>query len=233
VPEKKVSVMTSHAENVHHGVIRSRLVLLAALCLMMFLGGCASTSLVNQWKNPTVPPRPYQKFLVVGIANDITLRRAFENLLSEDLEKAGVTSVKLISYFPQDQLPSKDLVKAVVAECGADGVITTRPVSVRNETTYVDGFYQFGYVEGGAEATSPGSDFYMFYSGFVAAPMAQDMQTAILETRLFDAKSGTLVWAATTRTYDSDNRFKLIQDVAKLLTTTLRKQGYLPARGTP
>jgi len=214
-------------------MINRVILILPVLCLVMFLGGCASTSLVNQWKNPTVTPRQYQKLLVVGIANDINLRRAFENLLAEDLDKAGVTSVKLISYFPQDQLPSKDLVKAVVKECGAEGVITTRPVSVKNETTYLEGFYQIGYAAGGMESTSPGGDFYMFYSGFVAAPMAQDMQTAVLESRLFDAKSGALVWAATTSTFDSDNRFKTIQDVARLLTATLKKQGYLPAKRTP
>jgi hypothetical protein len=200
---------------------------LTVLCFAAVLGGCASTSLVNQWKNPTVTPRAYEKFLVVGVANDITLRRAYENLLVEDLQKLGVNAVKSIDYLPQDLKPSREQVKGMVKECGADAVITTRAASVKDETVYLEGFRDIGYVAGSASSSNPNSDFYMFYAGVVDMPAAQDMQTAILETRLFDVKSSALVWVASTSSFDSDRQFKAIHDLAQLIATTLRKEGYL------
>ena len=208
--------------------MRSTLVrLIPVFCLMMLAGGCASTSLKNQWKNPTVTVHPYQKFLVVGVANDITLRRAYENLLTEDLQKMGADAVRSIEYLPQDRKPDKEQVKAVVRESGADAVIVTRVAKVKDETVYNEGFWDVGYTAGAVTSTSPGSDFSMFYAGVVATPMAQDVQTAILETRLFDATDGTLVWVATTSSFDSDRQFDAINDLAKLLAATLRKGGYL------
>jgi hypothetical protein len=208
------------------GVMKSRVVLLLpVLCLEMLLGGCASTSLVNQWKNPTVAPHQYQKFLVVGIANDITLRRAYENLLTEDLQKLGVRAVKSIDYLPQDIKPDKEQVKAVVKECGADGVITTRVVGVKDGTVLVSQ-YGVGFDPVGGPPLE-GWDLYTFYGGIAAAPVAQNLQTAILETRLFDVKSATLVWVASTTSFDSDDQFKTIRDLAKLIAATLRKEGYL------
>jgi hypothetical protein len=200
---------------------------LTALCLASMLGGCASTSLVNQWKNPTVTPRAYEKFLVVGVANDITLRRAYENLLVEDLQKLGVNAVKSIDYLPQDLKPDREQVKVMLKECGADAVITTRAARVQDETVYLEGFREIGYVAGSAYSSDPNSDFYMFYAGVVDMPAAQDMQTAILETRLFDVKSSALVWIASTSSFDSDRQFKAIHDLAQLIAATLRKEGYL------
>lgn len=218
--------MTCHINNAQHAFIKNRLVLPpVVLCLMMLLGGCASTSLVNQWKNPSVTPYPYQKFLVVGIANDITLRRAYENLLSEDLQKLGVQAITSIAYLPQDVKPDKEQIKSVVKQCGADGVITTRVVGVKEDTILVS---QYGV---GFDALNgpplDGWDLYSFYGGIAAAPVVQDLQTAILETRLFDVKSATLVWVASTTSFDSDQQFKTIRDLAKLIAATLRKEGYL------
>ena len=218
--------MTSHTENVIN-CIRSRVLLLPALSLMMLLGGCASTSLINQWKNPTITSRPYQKFLVVGIANDITLRRAYENLLTEDLQKLGVNAVKSIDFLPQDLKPSREQVKEMVKKCGADAVITTRVAGVKDETVYIEGYRTLGYGAGAVSGSDSNSDFYMFYAGVVDMPEAQDLQTAILETRLFDVKSAGLVWIASTSSFDSDQQFKTLHDLAQLIATTLRKEGYL------
>ncbi len=216
--------MTFHAE---HGTVHctGRVILVTLLCLTLFLGGCASTSLVNQWKNPAVPPRPYQKLLVVGIANDITIRRAYENILTEDLQKLGVQAVSSITYLPQDVKPDKEQVKAVVKECGADGVITSRVVGVKDDDLFVS---QYGF--GFDPVTGPpmeGMDLYSFYGGIAVAPVIQDLQSAILETRLFDVPRATLVWVASTTSFDTDRQFKTIHDLANLIAATLRKEGYL------
>ena len=218
--------MTSHAENRITG-ITSRVLLLPALCLMLLLGGCASTSLINQWKNPTVTPRPFQKFLVVGIANDITLRRAYENLLTEDLQKLGVNAVRSIDYLPKDRKPTKEQVRAMVKECGADAVITTRVAGTRNGMVFIDGSRFLSYGVGSFASSDPNSDFFMFFAGAFSAPDAQDLQTAVLETRLFDAENATLVWVATTSSFDSDQQFRTIRNLARLIATTLRREGFL------
>jgi len=217
--------MNYYLKNGGMNVVRSLLSrFLTALCLAALLGGCASTSLVNQWKNPTVTPRPYEKFLVVGVANDITLRRAYENLLVEDLQKLGVNAVKSIDYLPQDQKPDSDQVKAVAKECGADAVITTRAAGVKNDTVLVSQ-YGVGFDSNGTPLG--GWDLYSFYGGIASAPVAQDLQTAILETRLFDVKSSALVWVASTNSFDSDRQFKTLHDLAQLIAATLRKDGYV------
>jgi hypothetical protein len=204
--------------------LRVRVVLL--ICgLSLLLSGCASTSLTNQWKNPTAVPRHYQKLLVVGIANDITLRRAYENFLADDLRKLGVTAVKSTEYLPQDLKLDREQVKTMVKECGADGVITTRVSGVKDDTLLIS---QSGVGLDPAMGPSPeGWDLYTFYGGIAMAPVAQNFQTAVLETRLFDVKSATLVWIGSTTSFDSDQQFKTSRDLAKLIAATLKKEGYL------
>ena len=71
-------------------VARAALLLPAGL----LVAACASTSLVNQWKSPEYTGAPLRKVLVLGVSEQPSVRRVFEDEFASRLTAAGVNAVR-------------------------------------------------------------------------------------------------------------------------------------------
>ena len=57
--------------------------------LLIFLSSCATTSLVDTWRNPQMLAEIPHKILVVGIFKSFSKRQVFEDILASDLKQQG------------------------------------------------------------------------------------------------------------------------------------------------
>ena len=75
-----------------------------AACLLlaasMLLNGCASTSLVNQWKSPEFKGPPLTKIMVMGVSTQPGPRRIFEEFRDKDPEDLHVS---IMDAHPNEQ----------------------------------------------------------------------------------------------------------------------------------
>jgi hypothetical protein len=181
----------------------------ACCCLaaVVLLGGCSSLKVTETWRSSAGPGHTYQKLMIIAIGRDETVRTLFENIVVDEMEQqhiravASHTLVKVV-----DKATREDIVAAVRA-AGCDAVLTTRPVSVGDDTV-----------------TQQGRGSVVYGAG---SPASADYLRATLQTNLYDAATTELVWSATVKTFDADNRARVSRDLGLFFIERLRRDGLL------
>lgn len=196
----------------------------AALALSLFLGGCATTEVTNTWKDPQHSSTPLRKVLVVGISNQASVRRAFEETFAKSLADAGVAAVPSYTLIAQDGQIAEDVLKKAVADAGADGVLITRMVGRQTDLQvtpspmpppiYGSRRYYYGYYTGA-------------WAGYYEPATVQTYRYIVAETTVFSAERPEPAWSATTRTQEPRDVAKATEGFAKVMISALRKDGVI------
>ena len=192
-------------------------VLLAALC------GCATTELTNTWKDPAYQGGPVKKIMVVGISNQASVRRTFENAFAEALRANGVEAVPSYTVVPEDGQMVEDRLRAAVEQSGAHAVLITRMVEKQSEIAVT------------SAAPMPPIGYRRSYSGFYSSAWAgyyepiavQQFDYIVAETTLFVPGNPEPIWSGTTRTVESKDIAAVTAGFAKPVIAALKKQGLI------
>jgi hypothetical protein len=192
---------------------------LVPVAAVLLLGACASTSLVNQWKSPEFSGPPLRKVLVVGVTQQPSVRRVFEDEFAAALRAAGVEAVPSYTIIAEDGRAEQALLEQAVEEQGADGVLVTRLVRSEQKTQVTPGYYH----------PAPAMGFYGWYSaawvGYYEPPMVYQYDVVTSETSLYSPPQSRLVWSGTTETFSPRDVKKETQGFAKVIIGALREQG--------
>ena len=177
------------------------LAILSAAFAALALAGCATSRLVTQQSNPDYVGKPFKSVMVVAVTSDELVRRTFEDRIVALLGKRGVKGIPgYAAVGSRGRVQEADLRQAI-ARSSAEGVLLTRVTRVERSSTTVPG---------GTVAVGVGwSGFYGYYSGVwqtVSLPPERisGPSWTVSETRLFDAKSGTLAWTGIVDTREND-----------------------------
>lgn len=181
--------------------------------LALILSACASTTLDMTWRDPTYAGRPFTKVLVVGSTDNPDNRRIFENIVVGELESRGVEAVASYALIANESDVKRDKVVEAVKTSGADSVLSTRLVGIETKTAVVPG-------------QSPGAgdvDLYRSYSPLEPqTTIRQDYQIANLESNLFDARTGKMVWWGRSRTFPSTSIGQIGRELGENVIRSLK-----------
>lgn len=162
----------------------------------MIAWGCASTRLVNTWRDPKYPGLPLTQIMVIDVTSQAGIRRTFEDELVRQLEAKGVRAVASYTLIPEDGPVPKERLTDAVKGSGVQGVLITRLVRVETQTQIYAGL-----------SPPPYYGFYGYYSwawvGYYDSPQIYTYDVVVAETNLFDASNDTLIWSGTTETFPS------------------------------
>lgn len=184
--------------------------LLPCLFIGALLTGCSSLKVVETWHKPTAQGQ-YKKVMILGIGNDETKRKMFEDIIVDELRRSMVTAVASHKIIPDLDRTNRDGVVAAVKAAGCDAVLTTRPLAVGDNTVSQQGpGGSVGYVYGASPMTT--------YGNFLKAT---------LQATLYDTRTEELVWSATMQTFDGDRLAKVSRDMGRFFFETLRQDGLL------
>ncbi len=188
---------------------------------LLGLAGCASTSLTNQWKNPSYSGPPIKKVLVVGVTKQPGPRRVFEDEFAAALKAAGVDALPSYTLIKEDGQADESVVRQAVREARADGVLVTRLVKVEQKTQISPGYY----------GPTPAVGFYGWYSsawvGYYEPPTVYQYDVVTAETSLYGLRADELIWSGTTETFSPQDVKKETQGFAKIIIDALKKQGII------
>jgi hypothetical protein len=186
--------------------------------LALFAAACSSTKLVSVYADRSFAGPPFDKLLVVGLGASEGGRAAFENAVADRLAAQGVLGVASGNVLVSMDDVSRDSVKRWVERDGYDAVLVTRLVDVKKETSYKPPTY---------------TDFYGYwgsYGSYVTSPgYVLETTTLLVETSLFDASTGKVVYSAQSETFQPSSRDAMIGDLVPLLVGDLTQRGMLPA----
>jgi hypothetical protein len=185
--------------------------------------GCASSKIVNEWRERDYVPPTFKKVVVLGVSKDPVLRRSFEDEFVAQLRSSGIDSIPSYQVMPeQGQVPESRLLQAV-KQTGADAAIMTRLVRVERKTQVTPGYYNPYPVHG----------FYHWYSagwaGFYEPPRVYNYDVYTSETSLYDLNRDQLVWAGTVQTTDPGDIRKEIKNYVKTVIEALKENSLLRA----
>jgi hypothetical protein len=189
--------------------------LFAMCCAVVLLASCASTKLINEWRDPNYSAQPFGKILVIGITKQSATRRILEDEFVHQLTARGIQAVQSYQLIAEDGEVPKERLAQAVQQAGADGVLISRLVKVERQTQIYPGAYM----------GPPYLGFYGFYSsawmGFYDPPQVYTYDVVTWEVNLFDSRTDRLVWAGTTETFSPRSFAKDASEFAKIIIKEL------------
>lgn len=184
--------------------------LLHCVFIVTLLSGCASLKVVETWHKPAAST--HKKIMILGIANDETVRKLFENIIVDELRHRMISAVASHTILPDLDKTNRAGVVAAVHAAGCDAVLTTR-VLVKGDGTVTQqqaSGDSLGYVYGASPLTTYGS-----------------FLKATLQSSLYDAKTEEIIWSATFKTFDADRPAKVSRELGKFFYEALQKDGLI------
>src|SRR5688572_25076950 len=91
---------------------------------LLGLMGCASTQVIDSWKEPSVQgPIKFKQVVVMALTQDESARRIAEDTLAS---KIGQSATPSHTFIKSSELADAQKSKAAVQQQGADGLVTIR-----------------------------------------------------------------------------------------------------------
>lgn len=178
--------------------------------------GCQTNEITSVWQAPDIPAGGFDSVMVIGFARTEDLRKYFESNFARDLSEVGVKGIASASVLPQ---PSKQLnretVQGWVREHGVQAVLTTRLIDMASQTRNA-GVGNLFSDRGPRSWNVPTEDV--------------TFTTAHLETRLYEAESGRMVFRATSSTGNPVSPDSVALAVIDAMITELSERRVLAAR---
>ena len=185
-------------------------------CLVMgllLLAACTTTKVLNEWRNTDGTDTRFGHLVVAALFKQDQTRRMFEDEFAWQISNLGQMVTRSYNLVPSLNENTTDRIATIAKAVGADGVLVIRMVSSNQPSQTV-------------AANSPPVP--MNLPGFLQYSWKDNydppdlMTNAVMnvESRLFDAKNGKLVWSLATQ---SKNQFGLKWEIDLLAKRVLDK----------
>lgn len=190
-----------------------------AAFMALAITACA-TQPIAEWRDPGYSG-PVDNLLIVGVSDQITVRRSFEDRFVAALASKNVNATASYTLMPTGQAVSRATVEAAIAGRSIDAILVTRLLGVEEVDIYRPPPY-FPYY----------SSYDLYYSRAMdlAGPGYYERYKVLkLETNLYDSASAQLIWSMQSQTFDSSTPDEVIREQIRLTIDTLVRQGLIVA----
>jgi hypothetical protein len=186
----------------------------------------ASTTVPLSWTNPTYQGGPFRKLFVIGIGDNDTTRRLFEDTFAKALAAEGAAAQASWGRLPKTDRLSEEEIRAAIEGGGFDAVLITRPLRVDQSEEYVP---PSSYV---IPTTHYGYGYYGYYGtsySIVNEPGYYKINTTYrLETNLYSVATGDLVWSGQSATMNPSSLGAVIDSMTAAVARELKSEKLLP-----
>ncbi|MDO1513881.1 hypothetical protein Q2T41_14565 [Maribacter confluentis] len=192
---------------------------------------CSSTRFIDSWKNKGLTVFKPEKMLIIGMTNNFTARKIFEEKMKNALYLRGINAIessKEISLTFTDSKKTESEIDALKKELlnkGFDAIAITAVVGIDDKQDYNSGYYTFGY-----EWYRFGRYYYRFQNVYYTPEYYSNYKIFHIETSIYDIKSiddKSLVWVGTFDIVDPNNITSTIEDYVKRIILQLEKEGII------
>lgn len=194
------------------------------LCCLI-LSSCSTSRILSSWNDDSLGQHSLGTLLVIGVAQDETKRRIYEDTFADSFIQAGTKAIASYTVSKQSIEPSEEALKEVVKKSNAQSVLITHLVS-ENEKSY----YQPSSVVVGTNSYSTGGlyGYYPFIRNSVSTTGSYTSTTkVVLESNLYDVTTEKLLWTARTESIDPVMTRKYYQQLIDLFINDLSKKNFL------
>ena len=180
---------------------------------LLLLAACTTTKVLNEWRNTNGADTRFGHIVMVALFKQDQTRRIFEDEFAWQISNHGQMVTRSYNLVPSLNENTTGRIATIAQAVGADGILAIRMVNSKQSTE---------------TATDNSRLVSMNLSGFLQhswkdnydPPELMTNAVMIVESRLFDAKSGKLVWSLATQ---SKNQFGLKWEITLLAKRVLGK----------
>ena len=213
--------------------MKRTLALLALTVSLLTLAACATTStkITESWVNPEFKgPLGYQKVFVLFLGPNQAVRVPIEGAVVARLQNHGITGVPANMSVPDSALKDIPRMKEQLAQINVDCVVVIRFLSKSERTQYVstDPAFWGGYW--GAYPSFWGYYNYAYPTVFGPGYYVTD-EYYKAETRIYDLKSGRLVWGGMSQSINPTDPQQVATELAQSIGADLRAAGLVRQEG--
>ncbi len=205
--------------------------LLTVMLITSTLCGCSSTSLSGSWRNPDYQ-QTIRKVYLVGVSRQATQRRIFEDEFAGELEKYGIQAMASYRELDDAEGAGQEQIMAKARSGNANALLITRILGRHTEEVVRPGrIYGYPYEPWGY----PPRPYYYRYRDYYDRRFDMLYEPATiasyrvltLESNLYDAASGELIWSAQLETVVGDRIEAMIRDFIEVVIQDLIRQGLI------
>lgn len=172
---------------------------LFTLVAFLTLSACSSTQLVDSWRNRQITSFEPQKLLVLGMTDNLTARKLFEERLASEFIQRNINAVESTIQLDDRFTDSKkseseiDALKDKLVADGFDAVAITAVIGVDEKREYRSGTYYpmgFGWYRFGRY-------YYRYQNTYYEPGYYNDYKVYHIETSIYNLKENeekSLVW---------------------------------------
>ena len=202
------------------------------LCLLM-VSACSSTRFVDSWKNSEVTAFKPSKLLVVGITDNLTARKIYEERLRNEFIKRNIQTHESTEIFDGTFTDSRkseveiDAMKEQLIADGYDAIVITAILGVDDRHKFRSGgYYTF----------SPhlwyrfGPYYYRFQDIYFTPDYYEEYKVYQVETSIYNLKieeNNSLVWVGTFNIVDPSSITAAVNDYVERIITQLEREGLI------
>ena len=187
---------------------------IALIIGLFFLSACGGTKLTNPWINSAYEGRYLKSILIVAISDQLE-KKKLEDAFAKHFQEHGVKGIPLASTTGKKELTSAD-VRAEAVRLSADAIFTVHLVSI-GEKEVVDRFAP-------PPEASPGWSYSWPIYTLEPPPVTYNIEEKdiVVESDLYDATTGTLMWRVRSETIRPGSTAKLIDEMSKKVMKNLK-----------
>jgi len=161
---------------------------------------------------------------VVGVSDSLDRRRLFEDRLADALRMAGATAWASSREMPLYEPLNADTLGPVVRRLDAEAVLVTR--LVRREVNATEVEARTGVKT--RRRSDYAYDFFRYdYEEYQEPAYLEVTNTAGVATDLYDAESAALIYSVETTSYDRENVYQILDDLAPAIVRRLARDDML------
>lgn len=208
---------------------------IAVVLTGILMAGCSSTTLTGSWRNPEYT-RQINKIYIVGVSRQETRRRIFEDAFGEQLRQYGVQSIPSYRDLPEAETADRKSIDTRVQANGVDAVLLTRILDQRTEKVVnpgrISGYsmaprYGYGAYDPLPHYRRYDSYYDRRYEMTYEPATVSKFEVITLESNLYSAATGELIWSAQLETVVEGTMQQLIEDFVRTVIRDLGNQGLI------
>lgn len=199
--------------------------------LLLIVTDCATTQLTGSWLNPEYQGNGFNKILVLGVSENETYLRIFEDTLSMKLENRGIMAEPGYILFDTEKRPVREAISKEISRIGFDALIVSKVTGRRTEEvvhpgefyyvrdpSFVSHFYGWRHPYPPRFYDNHWFDYYSWSYTIVHEPgYVTEYEVMTVESNIYDAGTDELIWSGVTDTIVQ----AMIEDTINSLVNTL------------
>jgi hypothetical protein len=201
------------------------------LPLLAVLTACSSTKMYDV-SSQKADVATMKKILVLGVNTTPEIQKAMETAFSKSLAGKDREVVLTSDWFPGDKQATREQIAARVKAEGVTGVLVTRLMNYE-VTAVQENYPEFSlYSPTRTPGTRVGWEQDPWVAGFENAQQIRENaplveRKAVVETRLYDAATGQVVWEAHSKTQLDRDAKRNFDGFISTIIVQLKKNGWL------